>query len=64
MMEKNKINNPNYIMVMGGIQLDLSTLEGKRYFNQICRMTGEDKLAKISIFCLLRMWDYIEEHDQ
>ena len=65
----NKIDNPNYVMIMGGVELDTRTLEGRRFLRNIFRMpapsTGIAKeLGYLTITHWAMMLDYIEEYDQ
>lgn len=54
----NKINDPHYISIMGGTQLDLNTFEGKRFLRNIARMPGPKTIISKELGYLLA-YDWI-----
>ena len=56
-----------YIGVMGGVELDLSRFEDRRFLKNIFRMPsicGLKELGFLNIKDWCDMLEYIEEHDQ
>ncbi len=72
----NKTNDPYYIAIMGGTQLNIRTFEGQRFLRNIIRMPGSRAICKIQYRGVLKqleyltvndwcfMLDYIEEHQE
>ena len=65
----NKTNDPYYIEIMGGVQLNIRTFEGQRFLRNIIRMPGPKTIISKELgYLLINDWtamlDYIEEHDQ